>query len=76
MTAPVCLELFGLRKVFGGLVAVNDVSFAVEAGTITGLIGPNGSGKTVIFDCITGFYRPDCGRLVFLGDDITGRRPH
>jgi branched-chain amino acid transport system ATP-binding protein len=76
VTAPACLELFGLRKVFGGLVAVNDVTFAVEAGTITGLIGPNGSGKTVIFDCITGFYRPDGGRVVFLGRDITGRRPY
>jgi len=76
MTAPACLEIIDLQKRFGGLVAVHDVSFTVEAGTITGLIGPNGSGKTVIFDCITGFYRPDGGRVVFLGRDITGRRPY
>jgi len=51
------------------------VSFAVEAGAITGLIGPNGSGKTVTFDCITGFYVPDAGRVRFRDRDITGLSP-
>jgi branched-chain amino acid transport system ATP-binding protein len=48
---------------FGGLVAINDVSFTAEAGGITSIIGPNGAGKTTIFNCLTGFYRPSVGRL-------------
>ncbi len=71
----IALEVDGLTRRFGGLVAVNDVSFAVEEGSITGLIGPNGSGKTVTFDCITGFYAPTAGRVVLRGRDITGLRP-
>ncbi|MBI2369543.1 MAG: ABC transporter ATP-binding protein [Deltaproteobacteria bacterium] len=70
-----CLQVQNLTKTFGGLTAVNDVSFVVEEGSISGLIGPNGSGKTVTFDCITGLYRPDHGRISFRGQDITGRRP-
>jgi ABC-type branched-subunit amino acid transport system ATPase component len=69
------LEIDGLTKSFGGVVAVRDVSFAVDEGSVTGLIGPNGSGKTVTFDCITGFCRPDGGRVRFRGQDITGLRP-
>jgi ABC-type branched-subunit amino acid transport system ATPase component len=71
-----CLEVDGLTKTFGGLTAVHELSFAVEDGAIAGLIGPNGSGKTVTFDCITGFYRPDRGRVTFRGRDVTGARPH
>ena len=71
----IALEVEGLTRRFGGLVAVNDVSFGVEEGSITGLIGPNGSGKTVTFDCITGFYAPSAGRVVLRGRDITGLRP-
>jgi branched-chain amino acid transport system ATP-binding protein len=71
----IALEVEGLTRRFGGLVAVNDVSFAVDEGSITGLIGPNGSGKTVTFDCITGFYAPSAGRVVLRGRDITGLRP-
>jgi branched-chain amino acid transport system ATP-binding protein len=70
-----CLGVEHLTKSFGGLTAVNRVSFAVEPGSITGLIGPNGSGKTVTFDCITGFYTPDAGRVVFRDRDITGLPP-
>ena len=71
----VSLGVEGLTKSFGGLVAVSDVSFQVEERSITGLIGPNGSGKTVTFDCITGFYTPDAGRVVLRGQDITALRP-
>ena len=74
MTA--CLEVRGLSRHFGGLTAVRDLSFTVPDGAITGLIGPNGSGKTVTFDCITGFYRPSSGRVLFRGEDVTGQRPH
>jgi len=73
---PAALRIERLQKAFGGLVAVNDVTFTVEQGSITGLIGPNGSGKTVTFDCITGFYRPDGGRVFFGERDITGLRPN
>jgi branched-chain amino acid transport system ATP-binding protein len=69
------LTVDGLRKAYRGIHAVRDASFRIEAGTITGLIGPNGSGKTTTIDCITGFQRADAGR-VRLGDlDITSRSP-
>ena len=70
-----CLDVERLTKSFGGLTAVNNVSFTVAEGSITGLIGPNGSGKTVTFDCITGFYAPDAGRVRFRGRDITALSP-
>src|SRR5207253_7721825 len=65
-----------LRKEFGGLVAVNDVDFAIPAGTIVSLIGPNGAGKTTFFNMITGVYKPTSGRVVFDGVDVSGRPPH
>ncbi len=61
-TSPV-LRVEHLTMRFGGLVAVDDLSFEVESGTITALIGPNGAGKTTVFNCITGFYKPTVGRL-------------
>ncbi|MFH0915727.1 MAG: ABC transporter ATP-binding protein [bacterium] len=70
------LELQGLRKQFGELVAVDDVDMSVEEGEIRGLIGPNGSGKTTIFNCITGFLRPTGGKVIWQGEDITGKPPH
>lgn len=70
-----CLVVDRLTRSFGGLTAVSSVSFAVEEGSITGLIGPNGSGKTVTFDCLTGFHVPTAGRALFRGTIITGRRP-
>jgi ABC-type branched-subunit amino acid transport system ATPase component/ABC-type branched-subunit amino acid transport system permease subunit len=65
------LTIEGAVKCFGGLVAVNDVSFAVKAGEIVALIGPNGAGKSTMFNLITGAQRPTAGRLTFLGRDIT-----
>jgi branched-chain amino acid transport system permease protein len=62
-----------VRKEFGGLVAVNDVSFEVRAGEIVGLIGPNGAGKSTIFDLVTGVLRPSSGEIVFRGERVSGR---
>jgi branched-chain amino acid transport system ATP-binding protein len=70
------LKVSGLRKSFAGVRAVDGVSFAVEAGTVTGLIGPNGSGKTTTIDCISGFQPIDGGMITLAGMDITGRPSH
>ena len=65
------LEVQGLTKKFGGLVAVNDLSFHIEEGEVLGLMGPNGSGKTTIFNLIMGDFPPDSGKILFKGEDIT-----
>jgi ABC-type branched-subunit amino acid transport system ATPase component len=65
-----------VRKSFGGVAAVNGVSFALERGRIYGLIGPNGSGKTTLFNCITGVERRDGGRILLDGERIDGLRPY
>src|SRR3970040_577231 len=65
----------GLTGRFGGLTAVNAVSFALARDEIVGLIGPNGAGKTTLLRLITKILRPDSGRMVFNGEDITGLRP-
>lgn len=70
------LEVRGLTKRYGGVVAVNDVSFTVPAGRIMGLIGPNGAGKTTCFNMITGAISPTSGTVSFLGEEIQGRKPH
>ena len=70
------LELKDVTKTFGGLIAVNDLSFRVDSETIVGLIGPNGAGKTTVFNCITGNYRPEHGSIIFEDDVITGVRPY
>lgn len=70
------LALSDVTKVFGGLIAINDLSFTVEAGSIVGLIGPNGAGKTTVFNCITGNYTPERGQILFDGTSIRGLRPH
>lgn len=64
-----------VRKSYGGLVAVDDVSLAVTAGETFGLIGPNGAGKTTLFECLSGFVRPDEGRVTFEGKDVTTWSP-
>ena len=69
------LEVEGLTKAFGGVVANNDISFSVEEGEILGLIGPNGAGKSTVFELLTGFHSADAGRVRFLGRPILGLRP-
>jgi branched-chain amino acid transport system ATP-binding protein len=71
----ILLEVTGLRKVFGGLVAVDDVSFSLKRGELLALIGPNGAGKTTCFNMLNGQLRPDGGRVSLEGEDITGRQP-
>jgi branched-chain amino acid transport system ATP-binding protein len=70
------LQISGLTKRFGGLVAVNDVSFAVTEHEILSMIGPNGAGKSTIFKLISSFLRPTAGQVVFRGSVISGRSPH
>jgi branched-chain amino acid transport system ATP-binding protein len=70
------LSAEGIRKEFGGLVAVNDVDFFIPRGSIVGLIGPNGAGKTTFFNMLTGVYKPTAGRIEFDGSVITGQPPH
>jgi branched-chain amino acid transport system ATP-binding protein len=72
----VILEIEKLSKSFGGLAAVSELTIAVEAEEILGLIGPNGSGKTTVFNLITGFLKPDTGRVAFKGVDITNAPNH
>jgi branched-chain amino acid transport system ATP-binding protein/neutral amino acid transport system ATP-binding protein len=74
MTAPL-LEVRGLVRRFGGVVALDGLDLAVRRGTVTALIGPNGAGKSTAFQCISGVIRPDAGRVMFDGKDITGARP-
>jgi branched-chain amino acid transport system ATP-binding protein len=66
------LQVNGLKRVFGGLVAVRDVSFEVRQGDFLGLIGPNGAGKTTVFNVVSGVLRPSAGSVRFLGQDISG----
>jgi branched-chain amino acid transport system ATP-binding protein len=74
MSQPV-LEARGLEKAFGGVKAVDGVSFIVEAGLLLALIGPNGAGKTTCFNLVNGQLMPDAGRVLFAGRDITGLSP-
>lgn len=69
------LEAIGVTKNFGGLTAINRVDLTVPAGGIVSIIGPNGAGKTTFFNCVSGFYRPDEGTLLFDGQLLNGRRP-
>jgi ABC-type branched-subunit amino acid transport system ATPase component len=70
------LEARDLRKAFGGVRAVDGCSFAVARGAISGLIGPNGSGKTTTFNLLTGLLQPDSGQVVYKGQDLGGLKPH
>jgi len=70
------VEVHQLTKSFGGLVANDRISFTVDAGMIMGIIGPNGFGKTTLFNCVSGFYAPSAGRVLLDGHDIAGYPPH
>jgi branched-chain amino acid transport system ATP-binding protein len=69
------LRVENVSKLFGSLVAVNNVSMTVEPGELRAVIGPNGAGKTTFFNLITGFFRPTSGRIMFNGDDVTDLLP-
>lgn len=69
------LSVKGLSKEFGGVVAVADLTFVIEAGRIHSIIGPNGAGKTTLFNLITGLYAPTAGRIEFAGEDVTALPP-
>jgi branched-chain amino acid transport system ATP-binding protein len=70
------LSIEGVTKRFGGLVAVNNVSFDVPRGQVFALIGPNGAGKTTLFNCVTGLFRPTLGSVIFEERSVTGLKPH
>lgn len=70
------LEVKNVTKRFGGLTALNDVSFNVEEGEIRGLIGPNGAGKSTMFKNIAGFYTPTSGNIIYRGQNLEGKKPH
>ncbi|MGB9698743.1 MAG: ABC transporter ATP-binding protein [Thermodesulfobacteriota bacterium] len=70
------LKTESLSKHFGGLIAVNKVNFSLQEGEVTGIIGPNGSGKTTFFNLLSGFFPPTMGRIFFLQDEITHIPPH
>ena len=74
-SGDVLLTADGVTKVFGGLVAVEDVSFTIPERSIVSIIGPNGAGKTTFFNMLTGLYKPTVGKIAFEGRNITGRRP-
>jgi branched-chain amino acid transport system ATP-binding protein len=76
MKATPLLEVKEITKTFGGIIALNRVSFTVNRGEILGIIGPNGSGKTTIVNCITGFVKVSSGSVVFQGKEITGKPAH
>ena len=75
MAEPI-LKVNAVTKCFGGLTAVDEVSFQVQKGEIVGLIGPNGAGKTTLFNVISGYYAPTKGSVVFQGKDIGGKPPY
>jgi branched-chain amino acid transport system ATP-binding protein len=75
-SAEPLLALAGVSKAFAGVQAVRGVSLEVPAGNIVGIMGPNGSGKTTLFNLIAGVFRPDRGRILFRGQDVTGLPPH
>ncbi|TGD64485.1 branched-chain amino acid ABC transporter ATP-binding protein/permease [Tabrizicola sp. WMC-M-20] len=76
LSDEVVLDVKGISKSFGGLKAVQNVSFQVRRGMILGIIGPNGAGKTTLFNLLNGFIRPDTGAVILKGTDMVGRMPH
>src|SRR5262249_25691151 len=72
----VILEVRGLSRSFGGLKAVQNVSFQLQKNAILGIIGPNGAGKTTLFNLLNGFLKPDAGEIILDGRNMAGRKPH
>ena len=70
------LEVRDLEKAFGGVAAIAELAFTVDAGSVYAVIGPNGAGKTTLFNMLCGIYRPDAGEIRFGGESLIGRRPH
>lgn len=75
MASEILLDAKTVQKRFGGLLAVNNVDLQIERGMIASLIGPNGAGKTTFFNCVTGFYTPESGEILFDGKSLVGLRP-
>ena len=75
VAGPVQLSVVGVAKRFGGVTAVQDISLDLHKGRILSIIGPNGAGKTSLLNMISGFYKPDSGRILLEGRDITRRKP-
>jgi len=75
-TGDIVLEVRNLSRSFGGLKAVQDVSFKLRQNEILGIIGPNGAGKTTLFNLLNGFLRPDTGQILLDGREMAGRKPH
>jgi branched-chain amino acid transport system ATP-binding protein len=69
-------KIENVTRSFGGLLAVDNLSFQVEKGSIFSIIGPNGAGKTTVFNCISGMYHPDRGNIIFEGQPVAGLKPH
>jgi branched-chain amino acid transport system ATP-binding protein len=76
MSSSPMLQVENLSKYFGGVTAVNSVSFDLAEGELLGIIGPNGSGKTTVVNCITGFVKPDSGKILYLNQNITRWAPY
>jgi branched-chain amino acid transport system ATP-binding protein len=76
MSSSLMLQVNNLSKYFGGVKAVNSVSFDLAEGELLGIIGPNGSGKTTVVNCITGFVKPDSGKILYLDQNITRWAPY
>ncbi len=76
LTGKPVLDAQNISVVFGGLVAVDNVSFTIPEGSIVSLIGPNGAGKTTFFNVLTGLYDPTSGQVIYGGKNITGQSPH
>ncbi len=70
------LRVEGIKKHFGGVAAIVNVNFALQSGELLGVIGPNGSGKTTLVNLLTGFVKPDSGRVIYRGIDVTGKKPY
>ena len=76
MDDQIILQAEHLRKDFGGLIAVDDVSLQVRTGSLHSIIGPNGAGKTTLFNLLSGVFKPTTGRVIYRGRDITAQPPH